>query len=164
MRSTIVGARGNLGPLPRFLERLRAEATARDLEVQAFDAALVFGEDHLLSALAHADRAFRQGTNRASQHLVEVLRYASGERQIATALEKMGVKEGQAEIVLLALGEGDVEALVKALGLQRDDGLIEGVRENLRAFGVTEAEAATVPEGEVFDLVLERVALVDTLR
>lgn len=164
MTWSVIGARGEIASVDAFLARLQKEAGRRDLEVQAFDADMVFGEDHLRTALEHADRAFRRGTNRASQRLVEVLRYAAGERQIAAALEKMGVKEGGSEVVLLVRGEEDVEGLVGALGLERDDRLIAGQTERLVAYGITEEEARTVPPERVFDLVLERVALVDVLR
>ncbi|MFQ5837816.1 MAG: KEOPS complex subunit Cgi121 [Thermoplasmata archaeon] len=164
MKCTVVGARGSTGPIEDFMNRLQAEADKLALEAQAFNADMVFGKDHILSAVDHARRAFERGTNVASNFMMEVLVYASGERQISAALEKMGLKEGEGGMVVLAVGGGDAEALLQRLGLERDDSLAEGRLEMLRDFGITKEEIDTVPSDRVFDLVLERVALVDVLK
>ncbi len=164
MEYTVAGARGETPSVDAFVEALRAQAEQVGLEVQAFDADMVFGENHILSALQHAERAFRRGTNLAADRMMEVLVYAAGERQISNALEKMGVKEGKDRIVILAVGEGDVNRLLEGLGLERDDSLVEGRRDMLQAFGITDKEAETVPPDRLFELVLERVALVDLLK
>ncbi len=90
---------------------------------------------------------------------MELLLFASGERQITAALEKLGLKEGQDGAALLIVGEGDPDSLIRKLGLARDDSLLEGRVEMLPAFGITTEESATVDRDRVFDLVLERVAL-----
>lgn len=164
MRYLVVGARGRLSRVEKFMEALQSEAHSVGLEAQAFDADMVFGKDHILSAVHHAERAIEEGTNVASSRMLEILVYASGERQISTALEKVGLKEGKGRMVILALGEGDVNQLLERLGLERDDSLIEGQREMLPTFGITEEEVETVLPDRVFDLVLERVALVDIVR
>ncbi len=164
MAYTVVGARGVVGDVETFIEGLRREADRAGLQIQAFDADMVFGEDHLISALKHAERAFQRGTNVASDLMVEVLVYAAGERQISKALEKMGVKEGTEGLVVLALGEGDMNAFLEGTGLIRDDALVEGQPDHLRAYGITEEELETVSPERVLDLVLERVAMVDALR
>lgn len=164
MRCSVVGARGSIGPVRPFIERLREAAGELGLEAQAFDADLVFGEEHLLAAWEHAERAFARGTNVASDRMVEVLLFAAGERQIGTALEKLGLKEGQDRVALLVVGEGDPGRLVQKLGLEREDSLLERRIEMLPAFGITEEEMETVDDDRVFDLVLERVALAELRR
>ncbi len=67
-------------------------------------------------------------------------------------------------MVILSVGEGDSEELLRTLDLERDDGLLEGELGMLDAFGISEEERKTVPGEKVFDLVLERVARVDLLR
>ncbi len=160
----VIGARGVVGDVEEFIRLLRAEAEKVGLQVQAFDADMVFGEDHILSALEHAERAFHRGSNVASDLMVEVLVYAAGERQISRAMEKMGLKEGAERLVLLAVDEGDVDALLAEVSLVRDDSLVEGNPDHLHAYGITETELKTVPPEKAMDLVLERVALVDILR
>lgn len=166
MRGSIVGARARarVRDIPGFVRRLREAATARGLEVQAFRADRVFGEDHLLSAREKAERAFERGTNVASDRMVEVLLWASGERQIGTALERMGIPQGGRELVLLIQGEGNAAGLLEEVGLERDDALVAGRRDDLLAFGIGAKEVETVPPDRTFDLVLERVALVAILR
>ncbi len=164
MKYTIVGARGTVGSVDAFMVRLREEASGLNLEVQAFDARMIFGEDHLRTAVEHAERAFARGTNVAKDRMMEILLYASGERQISTALEKVGLKEDGEGVALVIAGEGDVNALLRSLGLDRDDRLLNGKEELLPAFGISEAEIGTVPRDRVFDLVLERVALVDLMK
>ncbi len=164
MDCTVVGARGVVDNVEAFIQGLRAKAAKTGLQVQVFDADMVFGEDHLRSALKHAERAFQRGKNVASDLMVEVLVYAAGERQISRALEKMGLKEAADRLVLLALGKGDVETLLAEMRLVRDDTLVDGDPKHLAAYGITEAELGTVPPERVLDLVLERVALVDVYR
>ncbi|MFQ6013748.1 MAG: KEOPS complex subunit Cgi121, partial [Thermoplasmata archaeon] len=82
MRCSAVGAQGDIGPVQEFIARLRRAAEELGLEAQAFDADLVFGAEHLLVAWDHAERAFARGTNVASDRMMEVLRFAAGERQI----------------------------------------------------------------------------------
>jgi KEOPS complex subunit Cgi121 len=164
MEFTLVGARGRIESVEDLVDRLRSVASELGLEVQAFDADMVFGRDHIASALEHARRAFERGSNVATSLMMEVLVYASGERQISTALEKMGVKEGSDGLVVLAVGGGDVDRLLEGVGLERDDSLIEPRREMLPAFGISEMEMETVPQEEAFDLVLERVAIVDVMK
>jgi KEOPS complex subunit Cgi121 len=164
MKCSVVGARGNVGPVQAFIERLHATAADLGQEAQAFDSDLVFGEEHLLVAWDHAERAFARGSNVASDRMVEVLLFAAGERQIAKALEKLGLKEGQNRMVLLLVGEGDPHRVLAKLGLKRDDGLLEGQVDMLPTFGITKEEIATVDDDRVFDLVLERVALAELER
>lgn len=164
MEFMLVGVRVRVGDPAAFVERLRSAASGLGLDVQAFDADMVFGRDHIASALEHARRAFERGTNVASSLMMEVLVYAAGERQISTALDKMGVKEGKDGVVILAVGEGDVDRLLEELRLRRDDSLIDGKAEMLAVFGITERELETVPDDRVMDLVLEKVAMVDILK
>ncbi len=159
MKCSVIGARGKIGPVREFVARLREAAGELGLEAQAFDADMVFGAEHLLVAWAHTERAFKRGTNIASDRMIEVLLFAAGERQIETALAKVGLKEGQARMVLLILGENEPSRLITDLGLERADELIDPEIDKLTAFGVSEGELQSVKPERVFDLVLERVAL-----
>ena len=117
-----------------------------------------------MSAAEHAERAIREGTNVAKSLAVEFVLYASGERQIADALAKVGIREDTTEFAVVLFGGGDVGATLRALSLERDDAVLEASVSKLRAFGVTDTELASVPEDRQVDLILERVALVDLLK
>lgn len=164
MKYTVVGARGKVGHVEDFVRRLQQESERLGLKAQAFDADMIFGEDHLLSAAEHAERSFARGSNVASDLMVEVLVYAAGERQISKALQKVGVKDDQERIVLLMDAEERVGDFLKSLDLSRDDGLIPGKLESLLEFGISEDEIQTVPPERVLDLVLEQVAFVELLK
>ncbi len=103
----------------------------------------------------------REGTNVAKSPAVEFVLYASGERQIADALRKMGIREDTTEFAVVLFGDANPGDVLAALDLTRDDAVLAPSREKLVAFGITEAELASVPPDRMTDLVLERVALVD---
>lgn len=164
MKCSVVGARGEIGEVEPFIRRVREAAAARGLEVQVFDADMVFGEEHILVAWEHALRAFERGTNVASDRMVEVILFASGERQISDALAKMGLRSGQKRIVLLVVGEGVTSELLDELGLEGDDRQVAGRVDLLPAFGITQEELDMIPSDRAFDLVIERVALAELWR
>jgi KEOPS complex subunit Cgi121 len=151
----VLGARGRVDDPPSMLEVLRGLG-----EGAAMDADMVCGRDHLRSAAMHARRSFDRGANACSTLGVETVLYASGERQISKAVIKMGLRPGT-ERIALALFDADVDAILQALGLQRDDDVLEPSEEKSRRFGITEAELRAVPPDRYPDLVLERVAFVD---
>lgn len=152
---------GDVGPL---LTVARATALDGGLEVQLMRAEMVFGRDHLVSAIEHARRAFKVGTNMADSLAVEVLLYASGRRQIAEALRLMGLRPGTTTVAVVVLGRSDLGEVVEDLGMERDDGVLEGRIDALEEFGIGSVERETVPADGLFDLVLERVALVELFR
>lgn len=139
-------------------------AAVKGFEVQLLDARTVCGRDHLVSAAEHAERAVREGTNVAKSLAVEFVVYASGERQIADALAKVGIRNDTREFAVVLFGGGDPDEVLKELALTRDDSVLESSREKLEAFGITDAEIESLPPDRVNDLVLERVALVDLLK
>ena len=160
--------------LDAFLDRLDRVATAHDCTIQAFDARYVVSSAHLVRAVELADRAFGRGENVAHDRAVEILLYAAGRRQIDRALA-MGVDSGEQPVVVLidggATGDGvdgdDIEvdepgaaAAVEAL-LDPAETLgtydVDRVRDY---FDVGEPELRAV-DGELVDIVLERVALLD---
>jgi tRNA threonylcarbamoyladenosine modification (KEOPS) complex Cgi121 subunit len=94
---------------------------------------------------------------------METMLYASGERQISKAQEKMRVKAGSERVALVLFGAGKREAL-RAAGLEEDDSVLECDRRKLAHFGIEPKELETVPPGKDVDLVLERVASVEILK
>jgi len=169
----------DVGDVDAFVERLAAVAADHGVTVQAFDARYVVDRTHLARAVDLADRALARGENVADDRAVEILLYAAGRRQINRAFE-MGVSEGTNPLVVLvddpdAGGESDDEttegtdseshaltALRESLAIDADETVLgdydpERVRD---FFDVGEAELAAV-EGELPDLVRERVALLD---
>jgi len=143
--------------------------------IQVIDADIVYGKNHLISASEHAVRAFGQKKNSTNSLAMEILLYASGERQIQRAIQKVGIKKGNVNIALVFADEVQKEKngkvsdtivgkILEALNLIRDDKVLEGDIDTLRKFGITQQELMTVPEYKHGNLILERVAMVDVIK
>jgi len=158
-----------------FLAELGGIGGATGCAVQAFDARYVMGRPHLERAVELADRAFERDGNVARDRAVEILLYAAGRRQIDRALA-MGVGEGEQPVAVAVHAPGDdgggapADDGDEAAAAERVRALLEpaatlGVdhadRERVRGFfDVDDAELAAAA-GDLQDLVLERVALLD---
>lgn len=165
----ILEGRAAIEDVDGFLADLAAVEDATGCVVQAFDARYVVGRPHLVRAVELADRAFDRGKNVARERSVEVLLYAAGRRQINRALE-MGVDEGEHPVVVVVDGARDADDPDEAAAVERVSGMLDraetlGVEhadpDRVRAFfDVSPAEVAAAA-GDLQDLVLERVALLD---
>jgi len=160
--ASVVEILGAYGPAWNPEARLAVAGSLGD--VQLLDARLVCGRDHLVAAAEHAERAMREHTNVARSLAVEFVVYASGERQIADALAKMGVRDDTTQFAVVVFGGEDPADVLRSLSFTRDHAVLESSPAKLRAFGLTDAELASVPPERAADLVLERVALVDLLK
>ena len=149
-----------------FVTTLDDIGTEYDVTVQAFDARYVVSRAHLERAVELADRAFERGENVARDRGVEILLYAAGRRQIDQALT-LGVSAGTQSVVVVVdsrNGDDDAEtAAVEAVESRLDstgelgDADDDRVREY---FDVGDRELGVV-DGDLADVVLERVALLD---
>jgi len=160
----IAGARGKPGDPKSLVERAREWASARGAEVLLADARIVFGKDHVESAVAHALRSQRTGTMATRSLSMEILLYLSGKRQVSEALSTAGVREDTTSIAVVLLGNDSLEDLLGTLGWARDDAVLDPRGKSLRALGIRQREERTVPPPVRTDLALERVALVDLLK
>ena len=164
----IVGAKGFIQDVDLFLKKLNNLSTNNKITLQAFNADLIFGKNHLLSAYEHAKRAFDRKTNTTNSLEMEILLYASGERQLKTAIPKIGVKAGNSRVVFLfsneKLSNQLINEIFKELSLKRDDNAIKGDIGTLKNFGFTKDEILTVSEEKYGNLILEKIALVDIIK
>ncbi|MFQ5800977.1 MAG: KEOPS complex subunit Cgi121 [Candidatus Hydrothermarchaeales archaeon] len=135
------------------------------LGVQAIDADLLFGVEHVEFAAKKAKKAFENGENISNNLFVETIVRASGQRQIKKAMEMFGLR-GSKEIVIF--GEEVPEEVKKLLEaesfeIRMDGGRLEILKE---AFSITDAEIMAVsdhPAEAIKELIKERVSLVSTL-
>lgn len=148
------------GSARQFLELVTAKAADEGTDFLVVEADMVFGEDHLRSALYHAKRALSDGRNVSGSLAMETLLYASGERQLSAAIRKMSVTDETTEVVVARLQGG---AQGEAGWERMPDAPREPSHERLVRFGITARELSTM-EGHPADLVLERVAAVDVLK
>jgi len=150
------------GEAKAMMESILERAKESGAEVLVLDGDMVFGTDHLGSALHHARRAIDEGRNSSKSLTMETLLYASGERQLGAAIEKMSVSEHTRSVVVAILSGGrfDIGEGWSQLGPRQAD--VD--QDRLKRYGFTEAELSTVAPEDRTELVLERVAFVDILK
>jgi tRNA threonylcarbamoyladenosine modification (KEOPS) complex Cgi121 subunit len=151
------------GHAPASQDKILDSAAHKGVEVLVLRSDLVFGLDHLRSALFHAKKAMKEHRNASESLAMETLLYASGERQLSSAIKKMAVDSSSSEMVIVQLTEGGMEEARawQPLPSTRSDML---TRDALLKFGMTGSELTTVDDRRVMDLVLEKVASVDILK
>lgn len=155
--------------LRSYLGRLSTMASEHDVIIQGINADKVAGKDHVDSAIRKAMRSMDNGTNVAKDLGVEIMRYASGKRQIGEAFS-IGLTEGQMNVLFIVIGEtvsveGAVESLSGSIGpssvldysYSKKDAIVS-------QFCITRDELEAVGDEMIPELVLERVALVDVLK
>jgi len=162
-----------------FLSVLREIARKYAVTIQAMDAGLIAGGEHITSAVTKAIRAVSKNQSITSDLGLEILLYAAGKRQIERALA-MGVTEGDKKVAIVivdARGEKDLELVAEEVKrktglkeesireLELDVEHNEHKRDKLKKFfAITEEELNAVGEQKLKMLVLERVALLDVLK
>lgn len=145
-----------------FLAALREAAAATGCLVQAMDASYLVSESHAALAAEKALLAFAEERNVAKDLGLEILRYASGKRQIERAL-CLGVSEVTGRVALVVVENGtplDTSDIIEVDG----DGPCWSRAAVREAFEIGDAEIEAVGEERIPDLVLERVALLDAYR
>ena len=143
------------------IAQINDAADKADSTVVLFDAEKIAGFAHIESAVAHAKRSFAEGKQIARSLSMEILVYASGQRQCSLA-SKFGLHNGENKVYVLIL-DGDEEkaaALVREIVSECEP--FAPNKEKLKAeFGITDAEMEAAGENRIEELVIERVALVD---
>ena len=159
---------------PANQERGRIIPAIRDLQsrhgliVQALDADKIAGQKHIHFAVEKALSAFSEQRNIAKDAGMEIMRYASGERQIERALF-MGISDRTERIALVLAGSGSECSWPDASELSRIVEL-DGrscsfcAKAVIEAFNISSEELRAVGKERIEDLVIERVALADTYR
>ncbi|WP_244603433.1 KEOPS complex subunit Cgi121 [Methanococcoides sp. NM1] len=155
--------------LRSYLGRLSTMASEHDVIIQGINADKVAGKDHVDSAIRKAMRSMDNGTNVAKDLGVEIMRYASGKRQIGEAFS-IGLTEGQMNVLFIVIGETvSVEGIMESLSgsikpasvLDYSDSKKDAI---VSQFCITGDELEAVGDEMIPELVLERVALVDVLK
>lgn len=159
-----------------FLKANRRESSL-NVDFQFFDADLVASQRHLYFATLNALQAFHCGRNISKSLAVEVMLYASAQRQIQRAIERCGIKPKTTNMATSIIGldpakiKAAVEAVGECVGSAPDDDVLElsAVKRMLivEAFDIKPQEVDAVNRGggedkAVVDLVVERVALLAT--
>jgi len=150
----------------------------KNIWVQFFDAGLVATWQHLYFAGLNALLAFKNEHNISKSLAIEIMLYASAQRQIRKAIDFIGVKCAIADVAMLIIGDSveSVEAVCsmvsRRVAKEPDDSVLEISKEKAericKAFGVTAAEFKSALEKDynqsiLVSLIIERMALLSTL-
>lgn len=151
MNLQVIGMHGNA-----TFEQMVGHFTSMGGDCVLVDPDMVVGRDHLLSAAEHAERAFREGTNRSKTVLTEIILYSAWERQIGKAMAKMKPKEGRNDYVALLIDIDDPR--LEEIGMVRDDSLFESTPEKAERLGLITGSLSFE------DQAVENVAMVELLK
>lgn len=151
-----------------FLSAIRGIAEKHGVTIQAMNAGKLAGMRHVATAVEKAVKSAREGRNITKDLGMEILLYASGQRQIEKALG-MGISEGKNEAVFVIVPENDAaaEAIRKTVHIKEGknvDYSSDKRGELMKFFGITEEEVKAVGEGKIPQLVCERVVLLDLVK
>ena len=151
MHLQVIGMHGNA-----TFEQMVGHFTSMGGDCVLVDPDMVVGRDHLLSAAEHAERAFREGTNRSKTVLTEIILYSAWERQIGKAMAKMKPKEGRNDYVALLIDIDDPR--LEEIGMIIDDSLFEATPEKAERLGLIAGSLSFE------DQAVENVAMVELLK
>ena len=149
-------------------------------QVQFFDANLTVGWEHLYFAALNALNAFKNKRNFSNSLAVEMLLFASAQRQIKRAVDIIGIKPAMSRIAVLVVAEEEGKALAAletisgVLLAERDDSALDFTDEKIESvrklFNISDLELGSKIEKKghekeaLQDLVIERAALLVTQR
>jgi KEOPS complex subunit Cgi121 len=145
--------------------------------IQFFDAEMVATWQHLYFAVLNALLAFTNGRNISKSEAMEVMLYASAQRQIRKAIQLIGVKHTSANVAMVIIDENSeqlkavLSAVSKRIGVEPDETVLELTNEKIqnirKTFEVSTRELEVVMEKTnvkqaLVNLVIERTALLST--
>ncbi len=143
------------------IAQVNAVAEKTDSTVVLFDAEKIAGFSHIESAVMHAKRSFAEGKQIARSLSMEILVYASGQRQCSLAA-KFGLHAGENSVYVLVLDGDEERAADFVREIVKECKPFSPNEERLKEeFEITDAEMESAGENKIEELVIERVALVD---
>ncbi len=168
----IAGGTCTIDHLESFINKVQQFAENNQMIIQLFDAERVYGKIHILSATLHALRSEKEKRMKTNSIEMELLLYASGERQLKLAIPKIGVKNGHNTIAVVFIIEPNnamdeeecVNNFFSKLNIIRDDDVLVGDERTLHLFGISYEEKQTVSKQNYGALILEKIALLDVIK
>ncbi len=91
-------------------------------DVQLISSEYIAGEEHLKSAIFHAERAFKRKENISSNPFIEVVVRAAQNKQIKIAFETLGPGDSKE---VIAICEKYPEELIEEYGCREDGSILE---------------------------------------
>jgi tRNA threonylcarbamoyladenosine modification (KEOPS) complex Cgi121 subunit len=172
----ITGYRNVLFQQAEEFLKLNRKQTKHDAEIQFFNADTIATWQHLNFAAINALAAFKGKTNISKSLAVEIMLYASAQRQIKKAILQVGIKKDYPNIAAIIISD-DVSAVKAALKLvsegldaKPDESVLELNAQKQatikKTFQITDREAQTVTaqnsKEATVNLIIEHMALLST--
>ncbi|RQD81909.1 MAG: hypothetical protein D5R99_00655 [Methanocalculus sp. MSAO_Arc1] len=159
--------RCRIDSVSEFLGDLRALQERFGVRIVLMDAELMAGRIHARAALDQALRAEEEQAMTARSLEMEVLLYASGQRQTGVAM-KFGLHEGEmtAWVAVIPDSAPVWEELESRISIIPDEDEIPDRRIPVlkELFGITDPELEAVGRRRIAELVVERTALLNVLK
>jgi KEOPS complex subunit Cgi121 len=151
-----------------ILQKIRTIAESFDTHIICFNADMLAGKRHALSALHHAVRSFHNGSMVSNTLEMEALLYSSGSRQCSVAAS-FGVHDGDNSMFVCCYPSrhGIWDALMPLLDITDQEWDCIGSQKQaylMDLFGITPEEIDTGSGDRIVELVLERIALLEVYR
>lgn len=171
----ITGFRG-VKLTPEKLDAIFKIPTGNDA-LQFFNARYIAGWEHLFFATVLALYAFKNRTNISKKVGIEILIYASAEKQINKAIKKLGISASVEDLAVVMLSEDIeninryLEVLCQILGKKEDDENAlrvddKKVQDIIRCYQITdlelEAHSGKNPYERLLECVVDRMAVLST--
>jgi len=168
----IFGGNVNIDSISDFLSEIIDYANKNNLLIQLFNADMIYEKTHLESAIIHAIRAEENNMMSTNSIEMEILLYASGDRQLKYAIPKMGINTGnnRTAIVLLTtkskidFNESFVLDFCNRFQINRNDSVIDGSIDKLKNFGIKPNQYDQYEKEQYLDIILEKIAMVDIIK
>jgi KEOPS complex subunit Cgi121 len=168
----ILGGISDIDDVESFIDEINQFAQIQGIHVQVLDAGMICGLNHMESAITHALRAYDEHRMATQTLEMEVLLYASGERQLTRAIPKMGVKKDSHSMVVSILsGNHSLYELDRIIRLfkeqfefKEDSSVISVSIEKLKRWMIPDWFLKSLSPDEYEDVILEKVAYVDIIK
>jgi len=164
--------------LEEFLAAINS-GKSLDTDVQVFNAELVATWQHLYFAVLNALAVFENKESISRKVAVEIMLYASAQRQIRRATEILGVKSHSTSVAIVVVGEepetvkSTLSRISKQINAKSDDAVLELTDEKAveiqKAFGIAKEELESAAKNCQFkaalvNLIIEHMSLLSTKR
>jgi len=154
----IQGFKGNIEGIQDILKKVDSiQSNCCDgCVIQLIDGKAIAGEKHLLHGIIHGILAFKRKENLANDLGIEICVRLSAQRQISKALEILGLKEGEMDIIAILINCPDyfIDELANIFTIA--DSVLDGDISILKeVYGISDEELAIM---DIEDILIDKTS------
>jgi len=154
----IAGFKGNIDGIPNALKKIDSiKSNCCDgCIIQLMDGKAVAGKKHILHGIIHGILAFKRKENLANDLGIEICVRTSAQRQISKALNVLGLKEGEMDIVAILINCPDYFVDELSNIFKRDDSVFAPNLDVLKElYDISDDELAIF---DIEDILIDKVS------